>query len=338
MLSLVVPCYNEEGNVEKFFSEVCRVFDGKVADYEFVFINDGSRDKTYQRLKAVHAASPKNVQVLSFSRNFGKESALYAGLSHAKGDLVCIIDADLQQRPEVVLEMLDVLNSNPDLDCVTAFQDKRKEGKIMSAFKSLFYKIINKVSDVNFVNAASDFRLMKRPMVDAILNMTEFHRFSKGIFSYVGFNTEYIPYTVAERESGESKWGFRKLFKYAMEGILSFSTAPLKISTYIGFTSSLASLMYLLVVVVQKLFFEIPVDGFATLAVIILFVGGIQLFCLGVLGSYIAKMYVQSKHRPIYILRDRMDSDPDKEPIPLSASQEIASGDDRTQGTEVANG
>ena len=317
MLSLVVPCYNEEGNVEKFFSEVCRVFKGKVEDYELVFVNDGSRDLTYQRLKAIHAASPSNVQVLSFSRNFGKESAIYAGLSHAKGDLVCLIDADLQQRPEVVLEMLDVINSKPDLDCVTAYQEKRKEGKIMSAFKSLFYKIINKVSDVKFVNAASDFRLMRRNMVDAILQMTEFHRFSKGIFSYVGFNTEYIPYIVAERESGESKWGFRKLFKYAMEGILSFSTAPLKISTYIGFTSSLISLIYLIVVVVQKLFFGIPVHGFATLAVIILFVGGIQLFCLGVVGNYIAKMYVQTKRRPIYILRDYLDSDPDKVPVPL---------------------
>ncbi len=318
MLSLVVPCYNEEGNVEKFFSEVCRVFDGQIDEYEFVFINDGSRDKTYQRLKAIHAASPKNVQVLSFSRNFGKESAIYAGLSHAKGDLVCLIDADLQQRPEVVLEMLGVLNSNPDLDCVTAYQKKRKESKIMSAFKSLFYKLINKVSDVNFVNGASDFRLMKRNMVDAILQMTEFHRFSKGIFSYVGFNTEYIPYEVAERESGESKWGFRKLLKYAIEGILSFSTAPLKISTYIGFISSLVSIIYLIVVVVQKFFFGIPVPGFATLAVIVLFVGGIQLFCLGVLGGYVAKMYVQSKHRPVYILRDRLDTDPTKVPVPLT--------------------
>ena len=322
MLSLVVPCYNEEGNVEKFFSEVTRVFEGQVEDYEFVFVNDGSKDKTYQRLKAVHAASPKNVQVLSFSRNFGKESAIYAGLSHAKGDLVCLIDADLQQRPEVVLEMLGVLNSNPDLDCVTAFQEKRKEGKIMSAFKSLFYKIINKVSDVNFVNAASDFRLMKRNMVDAILQMTEFHRFSKGIFSYVGFNTEYIPYTVAERESGESKWGFRKLLRYAMEGILSFSTAPLKISTYLGLTCSFASIVYLIFVIIQKLAFGIPVPGFATLAVIVLFVGGIQLFCLGVLGGYVAKMYVQGKKRPIYILRDRIDSDPDKIPVPLSPDTE----------------
>lgn len=306
MLSLVVPCYNEEGNVKDFFSEVNRVFAGKVDDYEFVFVNDGSRDQTYQRLKEIYKSSPQNVQVLSFSRNFGKESAMYAGLSHARGDLVCIIDADLQQRPEVVLEMLDVLSANEDLDCVTAYQKKRKESRILSFFKSMFYKLINKVSDVNFVNGASDFRLMKRNMVDAILSMTEYHRFSKGIFSYVGFNTEYIPYEVALRQSGESKWSFRKLFKYAFDGIFAFSTAPLKLSTYVGIFSSLASIIYLIVVLIQKLAFEIPVPGYATLVVLILFIGGVQLFCLGMLGSYISKMYVQGKHRPIYILRDHM--------------------------------
>ena len=304
MLSLVVPCYNEEGNVKDFFNEVTRVFDGKVDNYEFVFVNDGSRDKTYQKLKEIHKASPENVQVLSFSRNFGKESAMYAGLSHAKGDLVCIIDADLQQRPEVVLEMLDVLNSNEDLDCVTAYQKKRKEGKILSFFKSMFYKIINKISDVDFVNGASDFRLMKRNMVDAILSMTEYHRFSKGIFSYVGFNTEYIPYEVQIRQKGESKWSFRKLFKYALEGILSFSTAPLKVATHVGLLSSVAAIIYLIVVVIQKLAYGIPIAGYATIVVLILFIGGVQLFCLGVLGSYISKMYVQSKNRPVYILRD----------------------------------
>lgn len=313
MLSLVVPCYNEEGNVEKFFSEVNRVFENKVQDYEFVFINDGSRDKTYQKLKGIHKSSPRNVQVISFSRNFGKEGAIYAGLSNARGDLVCLIDADLQQRPEVVLEMLDVLNSNEDLDCVTAYQKKRKEGKILSAFKSGFYKLINKISDVNFVNGASDFRLMKRTMVDAVLQMTEFHRFSKGIFSYVGFNTEYIPYEVAERESGESKWSFKKLFKYAFEGIFSFSTAPLKMSTYVGFTSSLLSILYLIFVVVQKFAFGIDVPGYATIVVLVLLLGGIQLFCLGVAGEYIAKMYVQSKNRPIFIVKNHLKADCTKE-------------------------
>ena len=228
-LSLIVPCYNEEGNVEKFFDIVNKAFENKVEDYEFVFVNDGSKDETRKKLKNLYYKKnfKNNIQVLSFSRNFGKEAAIYAGLSKAKGDVVCLIDADLQQRPEVVLEMLDVMKSDDDIDCVTAYQEKRKESKAISIVKSAFYEIINKISDVDFVNGASDFRLMKRSVVDAILQMTEYHRFSKGMFSYVGFNTKYIPYEVAERESGESKWGVRKLIKYAFEGIFAFSTMPL---------------------------------------------------------------------------------------------------------------
>lgn len=309
-LSLVVPCYNEEGNVEKFFSEVKRVFNGKVDDYEFVFVNDGSKDKTLVNLKKLYnEQKDSHIQVLSFSRNFGKESAIYAGLNHAKGDMVCLIDADLQQRPEVVLEMLDVMNSNEDLDCVTAYQDERKESKLMTSLKSMFYKIINGIAEVRFVNGASDFRLMKRAMVDAILEMTEYHRFSKGIFSWVGFNTEYIPYTVEERESGESKWGFRKLLKYAFEGIVSFTTFPLKLSAYVGFLSSIISIIYLIVVVVQKLAFGIDVPGYATIVVLVLLLGGLQLFSLGILGEYLSKIYVQVKNRPVYILKEHLGKD-----------------------------
>ena len=309
-LSLVVPCYNEEGNVEKFFSEVKRVFDGKVNDYEFVFVNDGSKDKTLDNLKKLYnEQKDSHIQVLSFSRNFGKESAIYAGLNHAKGDMVCLIDADLQQRPEVVLEMLDVMNSNEDLDCVTAYQDERKESKLMTSLKSMFYKIINGIAEVRFVNGASDFRLMKRAMVDAILEMTEYHRFSKGIFSWVGFNTKYIPYTVEERESGESKWGFRKLLKYAFEGIVSFTTFPLKLSAYVGFLSSIVSIIYLIVVVVQKLAFGIDVPGYATIVVLVLLLGGLQLFSLGILGEYLSKIYVQVKNRPVYILKEHLGKD-----------------------------
>lgn len=310
-LSLIVPCYNEEGNVEKFFSEVNRVFEGKVDDYEFVFVNDGSKDKTYQRLKHLYndCNAAKNIQVLSFSRNFGKEAAIYAGLTKSTGDLVCLIDADLQQRPEVVLEMLDVLNSDEDIDCVTAYQEKRKESAAISFLKSSFYKFINKISDVDFVNGASDFRLMKRSMVEAILQMTEFHRFSKGLFSYVGFNTKYIPYTVAERESGESKWGVRKLIKYALEGIFAFSTMPLKISTFIGLLASVCSIIYLIVVVIQKLAFEIDVPGYATIVVLLLLLGGLILFCLGIIGEYLSKMYVQVKNRPVYILKEHLNNE-----------------------------
>lgn len=310
-LSLIVPCYNEEGNVEKFFSETNKAFSKVDFDYEFVFVNDGSKDKTYLKLNQLYNENKEthNIQVLSFSRNFGKESAIYAGLNNAKGDHVCLIDADLQQRPEVVLEMIEVMNSNEELDCVTAYQDVRKESKLMTAMKATFYKVINKVADVDFVSGASDFRLMKRNMVDAILEMTEYHRFSKGIFSWVGFNTEYIPYTVEERESGESKWGFKKLMKYAMEGIVAFTTFPLTLSAYIGFFSALISLIYLIVVVIQKLAFGINVPGYATIVVLVLFIGGLQLFSFGILGEYISKIYVQVKNRPIYILKEHLGKD-----------------------------
>lgn len=307
LLSLVVPCYNEEGNVEKFFSETNKAFAGKDFEYEFVFVNDGSKDKTGSNLKKLYNENKDyNIQVLSFSRNFGKEAAIYAGLKAAKGDMACLIDADLQQRPEVVLQMLDTMNSNEELDCVTAYQEKRKESRLMISLKNAFYKIINKVTEVDFVSGASDFRLMKRNMVNAVLEMTEYHRFSKGILSWVGFNTEYIPYNVEERESGESKWNARKLFKYAFEGIVSFSTFPLKISTYVGFISAVLSVLYLIFVVVQKLAFGIHVPGYATIVVLVLFLGGLQLFCLGILGEYISKIYVQVKNRPVYILKEHL--------------------------------
>ncbi len=309
-LSLVVPCYNEEANVERFFNEVNSVFNNKVPDFEFVFVNDGSKDGTYPKLKKLYKENrSSNIQVLTFSRNFGKEAAIYAGLSHTKGDLVCIIDADLQQRPEVVLEMLVEIEKDDSLDCVAAYQENRKESKTLSGLKSAFYKVINKITDVDFVNGASDFRLMKRQMVDAILEMTEYHRFSKGIFSWVGFNTKYIPYTVEERQFGETKWSYGKLFKYAFEGILSFSTLPLKLATGVGLLTAFASIIYLIVVVLQKLIFGIDVPGYATIVVLVLFLGGMQLFCLGILGEYLSKIYVQVKNRPIYILKEHLGKD-----------------------------
>lgn len=309
-LSLVVPCYNEEANVKRFFDEVNKVFKNKVSDFEFVFVNDGSKDKTYHELKKLYNENTSsNVQVLTFSRNFGKESAIYAGLSNAKGDMVCIIDADLQQRPEVVLEMLEEIEKDETLDCVAAYQENRKESKTLSGLKSAFYKLINKITDVDFVNGASDFRLFKRTMVDAILEMTEYHRFSKGIFSWVGFNTKYIPYTVEERQFGETKWSYGKLFKYAFDGIISFSTFPLKLATGVGLVTAFASIIYLIVVVIQKLFFGIDVPGYATIVVLVLFLGGMQLFCLGILGEYLSKIYLQVKNRPIYILKEHLGKD-----------------------------
>ncbi len=309
-LSLVVPCYNEEANVKRFFDEVNRVFESKVPDFEFVFVNDGSKDGTYSELKKLYKENKaSNIQVLTFSRNFGKEAAIYAGLSNAKGDMVCIIDADLQQRPEVVLEMLGEMEKDECLDCVAAFQENRKESKTLSGLKSAFYKVINKITDVDFVNGASDFRLLKRTMVDAILEMTEYHRFSKGIFSWVGFNTKYIPYTVEERQFGETKWSYGKLFKYAFDGIISFSTFPLKLATGVGLATAFASIIYLIVVILQKLICGIDVPGYATIVVLVLFLGGMQLFCLGILGEYLSKIYVQVKNRPIYILKEHLGKD-----------------------------
>lgn len=307
-LSLVVPCYNEQDNVQEFYHCTKACFKDKLSDYEIVFVNDGSSDKTLEKLYTLTEHESPALQIVSFSRNFGKESAIYAGLSHARGDTVCIIDADLQQRPEVVLEMMKILDSKPEVDCVCAYQEKRKESRLLSFMKSMFYKIINKVSEVDFVNGASDFRLMRRTMVNAILSMTEYHRFSKGIFSWIGFNTEYIPYEVAKRQHGETKWGTKKLFKYAMGGIIAFSTAPLKFVTFVGFFSAFLSVAYMIFVIIQKLCFGIDVPGYATIIVLILLMGGLILFCLGIIGEYLAKMYVQLKNRPIYIEREHFDN------------------------------
>ena len=222
-LSLVVPCYNEEANIKLFFNEVNSVFLCNVDDYEFVFVNDGSTDKTFENLKELYEEnSAYNIQVLSFSRNFGKESAMYAGLKAAKGDYVCIIDADLQQSPEVVLQMLQEIEKDDSIDCVAAYQEERNEGALLSNLKTAFYTIINKLAEVDFVNGASDFRLFNRKMVDAVLSMSEYHRFSKGIFSWVGFNTAYIAYEAKERENGESKWSFLKLLNMQLMELLRF--------------------------------------------------------------------------------------------------------------------
>ncbi len=308
-LSLVVPCFNEEENVQRFYDEVNKAFEGIISNYEIVFVNDGSTDKTGVELKKVYNNDSSRVQVLTLSRNFGKEAAMYAGLSNATGDLVCIIDADLQQHPSVVIEMLKAMSEDEAIDCVAAYQEERKEGKLISAVKSGFYKLINKMAEVDFVNGASDFRLMKRTMVDAIISMSEVHRFSKGIFSWVGFNTKYIPYEVKEREFGQTKWSLWKLIKYAIDGLVSFSTVPLKLSMGVGLATSGASIGYLIFVVLKKIFFGIDVPGYATIVVLVLLLGGMQLFCLGILGEYISKIFIQSKNRPIYILKEHLHKD-----------------------------
>lgn len=302
-LSIIIPCYNEENNVELIYNEIKNNFK-KIKNYEIIFINDGSKDNTINNLKLISNKARENIKIINFSRNFGKEAAMYAGLKESCGDYVSIIDADMQQDPKLVLEMVEFLDKHQDYDSVATFQQERKEGKILTFFKDSFYKIINKMSETAFIQGASDFRTFRRTMVDSILSLGEYYRFSKGIFSWVGYNTYYMPYEVKERATGKTTWSFWKLFKYAIEGIVSFSTAPLRLATFIGLVSSFVSIIYLLVVIIQKIFFSIAVPGYATIVVLILLIGGLQLFSLGLLGEYVARTYVETKRRPIYIAKE----------------------------------
>ena len=303
-LSLICPCYNESENVAEFV-EVCnRAFENRIDSYEFVLINDGSKDDTWNKLKELYALSQVNMKIINFSRNFGKEAAMYAGLQKAEGEYTCFIDTDLQQPPEKVVEMVEILENNPDCDCVAAYQKSRAENKIVSAFKSAFYKIINKMSDIDFQSGASDFRTFRQGVRDALLSMGEYHRFLKGMFSWVGFNTHYIEYTALERQAGTTSWSFMKLVKYAFTGILAFSTLPLKLAAFIGSAFSVLSLLYMVVVIIEKLVFDIAIPGYATAIVLILLIGGIQLMCLGILGEYISLIYVQGKKRPVFIIKN----------------------------------
>lgn len=307
-LSLVVPCYNEAENVKLFYEKVEATFHEEAFDYEYIFVNDGSRDSTYVKLKELVKEYPNaNINVVNFSRNFGKESAMYAGLQESIGDYTVIIDADLQQDPSYVLRMMQILDQDEELDSVAAFQEKRREGKVLRAFKSTFYHLINKISQVEFVDGASDFRLLRRSMVKAILELPETNRFSKGIFSWVGFHTYYMAYDVQDRMNGQSSWSFWKLFKYAIEGFVAFTTMPLRIATAFGIIFSALSFLYLIVVISQKLIFGIGIPGYATLICMILLIGGIQLFCLGIMGEYLARTYMETKRRPIYVLRNKID-------------------------------
>lgn len=301
-LSLIVPCYNEEGNVTAFFETAEQVFAPSGIQYEYVFVNDGSTDNTKALLDALYRQQPqKNITVIHFSRNFGKEAAIYAGLQHAAGNHMVLIDADLQQRPETAMEMYRFIKANPSFDCVCAYQTARSEGKARSAVKAAFYNIINKMAETEFKSGASDFRLFSSKVRDAVLQLGEYHRFSKGIFSWVGFNVHYMEYTAEERNAGETKWSLWKLLKYALTGIVAFSTAPLRLATYIGSAATIFSIIYLIVTVIRKLTANINVDGFTQLVILISFFSGVLLFTVGIIGEYIAKIYQQVKDRPIYI-------------------------------------
>ena len=306
-LSLIVPCYNEAENVQAFQDAVIAAFDGCGYDYEIIFVNDGSRDATLHNLKKIHKAQKCPVKVISFSRNFGKEAGLYAGLEHASGDYISLIDADLQQRPEIVRDMVKILDENEDTDVVAAYQDRRGESKVLSFFKKSFYAIINKLSKVTLQPDASDFRTFRRSVRDSMLEMAEYHRFSKGIFAWVGYNTEFIPYTACERHAGTTKWSFTKLLNYAIDGIIGFSTAPLRFSTYVGAFSAVVAVIYLITVILQKLIWGIDVPGYATIIVLILFFGSMQLFGIGIIGEYVGRTFEQSKNRPVYIAKEILD-------------------------------
>lgn len=303
-LSLVVPCYNEAENVAPFQEAVIQAFQGCGYDFELVFINDGSRDATLHNLKKLYSAQKCPVKVVSFSRNFGKEAGIYAGLQYAEGSYIALIDADLQQRPEIVRDMVKILDEQPEYDVVAAYQDRRGEGKVLSFFKKSFYWMINKLSDVTLQPDASDFRTFRRSVRDSILELAEYHRFSKGIFAWVGYDTCFIPYTACERASGTSKWNFWKLTEYAIEGIIGFSTAPLRLATVLGCVSGVGAVLYLISVLLEKLIKGIDVPGYATIIVLILFFGSVQLFCTGIIGEYVGRTFEQSKKRPVYLAKE----------------------------------
>ena len=303
-LSFVVPCYNEAESVALFQDAVIEAFDSCGYNYEIVFVDDGSKDATMHNLRKIHKEQKCPVKVVSFSRNFGKEAALYAGLQHASGEYISLIDADLQQPPEIVRNMVEILDNDSKYDVVAAYQDRRGEGRVLSFFKKGFYGLINKLSTVKLQPDASDFRTFRKSVAESLLELKEYHRFSKGIFAWVGYETCFIPYTANKRVAGSSKWSFRKLFNYALEGIVGFSTAPLRLSIYFGFFTAIAAIIYSLIVLMEKLIYGIAVPGYATIIVLILLLGSMQLFCIGIIGEYVGKIFEQSKDRPIYLQKE----------------------------------
>lgn len=305
-ISLIVPCYNEEQVINIFYIETMKILE-EIKEkyiYEFIFVDDGSKDGTLNILKDLKMKDD-NITIISFSRNFGKEAGIYAGLNNATGALVVIMDADLQHPPKIILEMLKGIEEG--YDTVTTKRVNRKgEPVIKSAFSKMFYKIMSKIVDFELVQGAQDFRMMKREVVDAIISLKEYNRFSKGIFSWVGFKVKYIEIENAERVAGTTKWNFKSLFKYAVEGMVSFSTVPLRISTILGLVISFISIISTCIIIIQTLIQGKVVPGYASIITAVLFMGGIQLICLGIIAEYISKMYLEIKNRPNYIVREKL--------------------------------
>ena len=307
LLSVVVSCYNEEEAIPYFYKEINKISKKmNELSFEFIFVDDGSSDETLNILKKLHKKDNR-VRYASFSRNFGKEAAMYAGLDVSKGDYVTLMDADLQDPPYLLEEMYYYIK-NEDYDCVATRRVTRKgEPPIRSFFARMFYKIINKMSKVEMVDGARDYRLMNRQMVNSILSLKEYNRYSKGLFSFVGFKTKWLEYENVNRVAGETKWSFWKLFKYAIEGIVAFTTAPLSIAAFLGIIMCFVAFVAIVFIVVRTLLYGDPVSGWPSMVCIILFVGGIQLFCMGIMGQYLAKTYLETKKRPIYILKETSD-------------------------------
>jgi len=309
LVSVVVPCYNEQEVLPMFYEEITKVTGKMSKDYpeltfEYLFINDGSKDKTLEILRSL-AENDSRVRYISFSRNFGKESGMYAGLKGAKGDYIVVMDADLQHPPAFLPEMYSYVR-NGEYDCATTRRVSRKgESKIRSAFARLFYKIMNKISQTEIVDGAQDFRFMARQMVDAILDMTEYNRFSKGIFSWVGFHTRYIEYENVERPAGTTSWSFWGLFKYSLEGITAFSTAPLAIASMLGIlTCAIAFILIIVTIIKSLLGLNDSPDGYPTIICLIFLFSGLQLFSTGILGQYLSKTYLETKKRPVFITKE----------------------------------
>ncbi|AZP93552.1 glycosyltransferase family 2 protein [Enterococcus mundtii] len=300
-ISIVIPCFNEEKTVPLFFDEVEK-FRGDY-EFEYLFIDDGSSDGTLAAIKKL-ANVHESVRFVAFSRNFGKEAALYAGLQASTGDLVTVMDVDLQDPPELLPVMIDkVINS--DIDCIGTRRSTREgEPAIRSFFAKKFYQLINKISDTEMVDGARDYRMMTRQMVDAVLELAEYNRFSKGLFSWVGFKTEYLSFENRERVAGETSWSFWKLFNYSIDGIVNFSDTPLNIASFVGALSCIGSGIAILFIILRALLFGDPTSGWPSLVSIVLFIGGIQLLCLGIIGKYIGKIFLETKKRPVYIVRE----------------------------------
>lgn len=303
-ITLIVPCFNEEKALPLFYRAATAVLQGMDCGYTLLFVNDGSKDRTLPILREL-AEQDEHVSYLSFSRNFGKEAAMYAGFQHADGDYVAVMDVDLQDPPTLLPKMLEILQTGEYDSVATRRIDRHGEPPIRSWFARQFYKLINKISDADIVDGARDFRLMRHKVVDAILSMTEYNRFSKGIFGWVGFRTYWLSYENKERVAGQTKWSFWNLFSYAISGIVDFSYAPLDIASLFGILLTLLSFIVLIAATVRHLLSGVPVSAFSWLLCAILFVGGMQTFCIGILGKYLGKVYAETKHRPIYILTEK---------------------------------